>query len=63
MVKFGILSGHLPRKEAAAVLGKHERTLARWHVMRTGPPITFIGRTPYYKVESLEAWLEAQETG
>ncbi len=48
-----ILSDYLTRREAAAALGKSDRTLARWENQRIGPAITYIGRTPYYSVRAL----------
>jgi hypothetical protein len=56
-----ILADYLSRPELAQRLGKDERTLARWEVQRTGPPLTRIGHKPYYRIESVRAWLKSLE--
>lgn len=56
-----LLKGYYTRGGLAKELGRSERTLERWEVQRTGPPITYIGRTPYYKIESVEVWLKGLE--
>ena len=38
-----------------------DRTLARWHVERVGPPRVVIGRTILYRRESVLAWLASRE--
>ncbi len=52
-----ILSWH----EAAAFLGVHSRTLARWHSEGIGPPRIKVKRQILYRKASLIAWLERQE--
>ena len=61
MPRIDILADYLPRTEAAGALGKSDRTLARWENQRIGPAVTYIGRTPYYSVRALQAWLEARQ--
>jgi hypothetical protein len=56
-----VLADYLSRAELATQLGKTERTLARWAELRVGPPITNIGRQPRYQIDSVRAWLKAQE--
>lgn len=56
-----VLSDYLTREELATQLGRCVRTLERWESLRIGPPITRIGKTPMYKVESVRAWLQSQE--
>jgi hypothetical protein len=56
-----ILDGYLSEADEAAALGKCVRTLKRWRAMRYGPPVTWIGNKPYYKIESSRAWLAAEE--
>ena len=51
----------LTTEEAARLLGVSERSLARWHVLRKGPPRTRAGRKVYYRAEAIEAWLQANE--
>ncbi len=57
----GILDAFLTRAEAADALHKDKRTLERWERMRTGPPVTRIGRTPYYSIEALREWVASCE--
>ena len=56
-----ILSGYIEPQQLAKELGISERTLARWHTMRVGPPRVTIGRRPLYKRSSVAAWIERQE--
>jgi hypothetical protein len=57
----GLLAGYLPESEMARELGRNPRTLMRWRQERTGPPVTFVGKTPMYNEESAKAWLKGQE--
>ena len=52
----------LSSEETARLLGVSLRSLARWHAIRKGPPRTRAGRKVYYRVEAIEAWLQANET-
>jgi hypothetical protein len=54
-----ILAGFLTPKELAGALT--ERTIARWHRHRQGPPRVTVGRKVYYRQESVDAWLTACE--
>ena len=45
----------------ARELGKSPRTLARWNVLRCGPPIIRVGRSVYYRRASVRQWLESRE--
>jgi len=56
-----VLEDYLTRPELARQLGRTERTLARWAELRIGPPITNVGREPRYHIDSVRAWLKAQE--
>lgn len=56
-----LLVDYLTRDEFAEQLGISPRTAARWEVLRIGPPVTRIGRTPYYSKTSTREWLKAQE--
>ena len=53
---------YIDRKEVA---GKHgmpgERQLQNWEALRIGPPVTRIGRKPFYHIASLQAWLKSCE--
>ena len=55
------LEGYYCQGELAAILGKSHHALERWRRMRTGPPVTFIGKTPVYRVAAVTAWLVTQE--
>ena len=56
-----ILAGYIPRPELAKQLDKNERTLARWQYLKIGPPVTLIGREPWYRVEAVRKWLSERE--
>jgi hypothetical protein len=56
-----ILDGYIDRPECAKQLDKTVRTLERWESLREGPPVTKIGRRPYYSLASLRKWLESCE--
>jgi Helix-turn-helix domain len=56
-----ILADYLDEDEAATQLNVSKTTLRRWRVERKGPPVTFVGRTPYYSRKTLRAWVAAQE--
>ena len=57
----GILSDYWDEDECAAELNVAALTLKRWRPQKKGPPVTYIGRTPYYKKTSVKAWVAAQE--
>jgi hypothetical protein len=57
-----LLNGYLTEPELARELKRSERTLIRWRVEREGPPVTFVGRTPMYRLDSAIAWLRGRET-
>jgi hypothetical protein len=52
-----LLDDYLSRAKLAQEIGRTERTLARWAAQGIGPPITWLGRTPYYHAASVRAWL------
>lgn len=56
-----ILAGYIAPQHLARELGVSERTLARWHAARLGPPRVTIGRRPYYRLTSVAAWIALQE--
>jgi hypothetical protein len=53
--------GYRFRPEQAAFLGKDEKTIERWDRERTGPPVTYLGKTPIYRIAATDEWLLAQE--
>jgi hypothetical protein len=56
-----LLDEYLPPAELAAELSVCKKTLDRWRVLGIGPPITKIGRKPYYSRAGVVAWLRARE--
>jgi hypothetical protein len=56
-----VLGEYLTREELATELRINVRTLARWEVLRIGPPRTKVGSRTLYKRGSVVAWLAAQE--
>ena len=56
-----ILAGYLTPKNLAQALGVSERTVARWHRFREGPPRVEIGRKVFYRLESVNAWIASCE--
>jgi predicted DNA-binding transcriptional regulator AlpA len=56
-----LLDNYLTMAQAAAELGTTERTLARWHTDRIGPPRTKIGARVYYRKDSVAEWLRSRE--
>jgi len=56
-----ILAGYLTPKNLAQALGVSERTVARWHRLREGPPRVEFGRKVFYRLESVNAWIASCE--
>jgi len=56
-----LLAGYLKPKDLAKALHVSERTIARWHHFREGPPRVEIGRKVYYRKESVTAWIASCE--
>lgn len=56
-----ILASYLTPEKLAYALGVSERTVARWHHFREGPPRVKIGRKVYYRLESVSSWIAACE--
>ena len=61
MSELNILDGYISRSKLAEQLGKSESTIVRWGVMQIGPPVTWIGREPYYKIDCVREWLRSRE--
>jgi hypothetical protein len=61
MASDDLLSDYLLPNELAAELKVQPRTLARWRVLGEAPPVTMIGRKPYFAKSSVAAWLKARE--
>jgi predicted DNA-binding transcriptional regulator AlpA len=54
-------TGYLKPEELARELDVSERTIARWHNLREGPPRVEFGRKVYYRLESVIAWIASCE--
>jgi hypothetical protein len=50
----------LTQESAAAYVGVKPPTLASWRHFGKGPPYIKVGRSAFYKVADLEAWLNQQ---
>jgi hypothetical protein len=55
-----LLSGYWNEDEQAAQLGKSKQTLRVWRAKGEGPPVTWVGRSPYYEKAASRAWLKTQ---
>jgi hypothetical protein len=55
------LFGLLTPEQLARQLNVKVRTLQQWHLERTGPPPTKVGRQVFYRVASVEKWLASRE--
>lgn len=47
--------------EYAALRGVSVRTIQRERALRTGPPFIKLGKSVFYRPESVDAWIIAQE--
>jgi predicted DNA-binding transcriptional regulator AlpA len=56
-----LLSDYLTPRKVAAELGICEKTLARWHAARSGPPRVNIGRRLLYRRTAVADWLQRKE--
>jgi hypothetical protein len=56
-----LLAGYIGEIELAKQLGVGLRTLREWRTKGVGPPITYIGRRPHFKISSVTAWLDSRE--
>jgi hypothetical protein len=59
--KSNLLDEYLQPAELAAELNVCTKTLDRWRVDSSGPPITKIGRKPYYSKTGVVIWLRERE--
>ena len=50
----------LTEKETAEEIDVRPQTLARWRMLKEGPPFTRIGRNIRYRRTLLDAWLDKQ---
>jgi len=56
-----LLDNYLTLRELAAELGISLVTLNRWLAVGYAPPLTYVGRSPYFSRESVARWLREQE--
>jgi hypothetical protein len=56
-----LLRDYLTPDQLASELGLNPETLKRWRRLSRGPPVTLIGRQPYYHRASVIAWMRSQE--
>ena len=56
-----VLAEYMTRAELAAELHLCTRTLNRWCALGEGPPVTRIGKRPYYNRASGAAWLASKQ--
>src|SRR5262249_22076916 len=56
-----VLAGYLDEPSFGRQIKKQLRTAQEWRRSGKGPPVTWIGRTPYYRVESVQSWLLQRE--
>jgi hypothetical protein len=56
-----VLEGYIREADLAKQLNRTVRTLQRLAARRLGPPRIKIGRSVFYKIESVRNWLSQQE--
>jgi hypothetical protein len=56
-----LLDDYISEIELAKQLNIGLRTLREWRTKGVGPPITYLGRRPYFHKESTRAWLKSRE--
>jgi hypothetical protein len=57
----GLLADYFTESQLAEQLDNTPRTLQRWRRRRVGPPVTLIGRVPYYRKQGVLAWMRDLE--
>jgi hypothetical protein len=56
-----LFGDYVSADQLAELLEVTPRTVARWHVERTGPPRTKVGKKVLYSLASVRAWLKDRE--
>lgn len=56
-----LLAGYFSEKALATEIRKSLRRLREWRRLGIGPAATWVGRTPYYRIESVQSWLISRE--
>lgn len=59
--KISALDGYLTASEMAKELGLHPSTLAKWRMVRRGPPFVRMGKRIMYSIVSFRIWLDTCE--
>jgi hypothetical protein len=54
-------AGLVPERDAALLLGLKKQTLRKWAVQGKGPARVKLGKRVFYRGETLQAWIAAQE--
>jgi Helix-turn-helix domain len=52
-------STNLPEHDASQYIGCKPQTLRAWRHRKQGPPYIMLGRAIRYRVQDLDAWLDA----
>lgn len=53
--------GLVPEADASLLLGLKTQTLRKWAVQGKGPARVKLGKRVFYRAETLQAWIAAQE--
>ena len=61
--ELSIEKAYAPRSQLKQLFGKSERWWLRLEKSGGGPPIFRLGRTPYYSLAAVRAWLARLEKG
>lgn len=56
-----LLDEYMTPAELADELGVCERTIARWHALREGPPRVKMGKRILYHRQAVQNWLKGKE--
>jgi hypothetical protein len=56
-----LLAGYIGEIELAKQLNIGLRTLRSWRKAGIGPPPTYLGRKPFFRIDSVQAWLRSRE--
>jgi hypothetical protein len=56
-----VLQDYYTLEELASELRVDVRTVQRWNQLRIGPPVTYMGKKPIFRKQSVPAWLASQE--
>jgi Helix-turn-helix domain len=57
-----LLDDYMTVEQLAAELGVTPLTVRRWQALKSGPPITRVGRKVFYRRPAVRAWLLKRES-